>query len=38
MNAYIKMFKISNGDFIFLLDSDDKFYKKKNFNNHQPLL
>lgn len=29
MNAYIKMFKISNGDFIFLLDSDDKFYKKK---------
>ena len=29
MNAYIKMFKFSKGDFIFLLDSDDMFFKKK---------
>ena len=29
MNAYIKMFKISKGDFVFLLDSDDTFFKKK---------
>ena len=29
MNAYLKMFKISKGKFIFLLDSDDFFSSKK---------
>ena len=29
MNAYVKAFKESRGDIIFLLDSDDFFSKKK---------
>ena len=29
MNAYLKMFKVSRGKFIFLLDSDDFFDSKK---------
>lgn len=29
MNAYLKMFKLSKGKFIFLLDSDDFFLPKK---------
>jgi glycosyltransferase involved in cell wall biosynthesis len=29
MNAYLKMFKLSKGKFIFLLDSDDFFFPKK---------
>lgn len=29
MNAYFEMFKVSRGEFIFFLDSDDYFYPKK---------